>query len=209
MEEAKAVWDLRHFGIPLMRTIVRLDDGSLALIMSYLPGPTLEELTEDRKGIDPEHVCWIMERTLSTLRYLHFHGIVHGDVKPQNIIIQPETHQVVLVDYGLSLIRPTQNSSSKGYTPFFSSPEQTKDLPVLPESDFYALGMTMIHSLGGNVERKHVPEKVPEPVCEFIKRLIVKSPLERPSWGKEDLIETMQRVRVQAFGRASSAMKVL
>lgn len=209
IEEAKAVWDLRHYAIPAMRNVVRLDDGSLALIMSYIQGPTLEKIILEKKALDPEHVCWITERILGALRYLHYNGVIHGDIKPANIIIQPESHQVVIVDYGLSLIRPTMNSTSKGYTPVFSSPEQMQDLPLLPESDFYALGMTMIHMLGGDASRKHVPNKTPDAVCEFVKRLIVKNPLDRPSWNKEDIIDTLQKVRLKAFGRSSSAMKVL
>lgn len=46
-EEAKSIWDLRHFGIPNIRDILRLDDGSFALVMSYVPGPTLAQYVEN------------------------------------------------------------------------------------------------------------------------------------------------------------------
>jgi len=53
MEEARAIWDLRHFGIPAIRDIVKLEDGSLALIMSYIPGPTLEKIIKkNKKGLN-------------------------------------------------------------------------------------------------------------------------------------------------------------
>ena len=137
IEEAKAIWDLRHYAIPAVRNILKLEDGSLALIMSYIPGPTIEKIIEKNTKIDPENVCWITERILNALMYLHYHGVVHGDVKPQNIIVQPESHQLTLVDYGLSLIRPTRDSEVKGYTPYFASPEQEQGLTLLPESDFW------------------------------------------------------------------------
>lgn len=209
LEEAKAIWDLRHYGIPTMRDILKIDDGSLAIVMSYIPGKTLEKIVEKAGGLDAEHVLWITERTLNVLKYLHYNGVVHGDVKPQNIIIQPESHNLVLVDYGLSLIRPTKESKSVGYTPYFASPEQEKGNLLLPESDFYSLGMTMIYALGGDVERKKVPQSTPEPLCDFIKKLLVKDILYRPNWEKEDLCETITELRFKMFGRKHSGMKKL
>lgn len=204
-EEAKAIWDLRHYAIPSIREILKLDDGSLALVMSYIPGPTLEKIAENKGGaLDAETVCWITERVLNALKYLHFHGVVHGDVKPQNIIVQPDKHMVVLVDYGLSLIRPTADSSAKGYTPFYAPPEQVSGLTLLPESDFYSLGMTMIAALGGDLGRKRVPEDLPDQVCRFIKRLVAHDILDRPRWNEDDLIEDLRAVRIKSFGRSSS-----
>jgi serine/threonine protein kinase len=140
---------------------------------------------------------------------MHFQGVVHGDVKPLNVIIQPDTHQVVLVDFGLAAIKPTSKTESKGYTPYFGAPEQQKNLPLLPESDLYSLGMTMIHALGGDLQNKEVPSQTPDEVCKFIKRLLATNPISRPSWRNENLIETLQDVRQQSFGRMSSMLKAV
>jgi serine/threonine protein kinase len=207
IEEAKAIWDLRHFGIPAVRNIIKMDDGSLVLIMSYIPGPTLHKIIEKNKRLHTEHVCWIMERIFNILKYLHYHGVVHGDVKPQNIIIQPESHTVVLVDYGLSLIRPTSTSTSKGYTPYFAPPEQITGNVLLPQSDFYSLAMTMIYALGGDIDSKEVPTDVPDELCTFIRRFLVRDVLNRPDWEKEDFGDTIQDLRMQVFGRGRSQMK--
>jgi len=206
-EEARAVWDLRHYGIPAVRDLFKLDDGSVTLVTSYVPGPTLEQVIKKVKKLEPEDISWITTRALNVLKYLHYQGIVHGDLKPQNIIIQPEQHSVVLVDYGLSAIRPSGNDRNKGYTPGFASPEQESGKTLVPETDFYGLGMTMIYALGGDIDRKKVPEDTPDPLCHFIKRLIVRDVLSRPSWDKEDLIETFEKVREQAFGRLHSGFK--
>lgn len=208
-EEAKSIWDLRHWAIPAIREVVKLTDGSLALVMSYVPGPTLAEVVEKNNGLEPEHVCWIAERVLNALRYLHFNSVVHGDVKPQNIIIQPDTHQVVLVDYGLSLVRPRKDTINKGYTPFFASPEQERGMPLLPESDLFSLGVTMIYALGGDTAARQVPASTPDPLCKFIKKLVAFSALNRPNWTKEDLCQTLSDVREKAFGRRYSNMKPL
>jgi serine/threonine protein kinase len=212
LEEARAVWDLRHWGIPAMRDILKMPDDSLALVMSYVPGPTLAqilELPDYKNGLDPEHVSWITERVLNILKYLHLNGVVHGDVKPQNIIVQPKHHTVVLVDYGLSCVRPTSKDGAKGYTPYFAAPEQIDGKVPLPETDFYGLGMSMIFALGGDVEFIKVPGDTPDGLCALIKRFLKREPLARPNWSKEDLCETIRDVRKQDFGRKESNMKPL
>jgi len=210
MEEAKAIWNLRHFSLPVMQNLLRLEDGSLALIMSYIPGPTLEQIVKKVKRLDAEHVAWITERILNVLMYLHYHGVVHGDLKPQNIIIQPESHTVVLVDFGLSMVKPSATDGSKGYTPLYAPPEQVRGETLVPESDFYSLGMTMLFALTGDVNRvarREVPESVPVALCDFMRRLLVRDPLKRPNWKKENLFDTFKAVRKESFGRSRSNMK--
>ncbi|MBI2124877.1 protein kinase [Candidatus Pacearchaeota archaeon] len=177
--------------------------------MSYIPGPTLEKIIEKAEKLDAENVAWICERSLNVLKYLHYNAVIHGDVKPQNIIIQPESHGVVLVDFGLASVNPQSRTKSKGYTPYFSSPEQSRGETLIPESDFYSLGMTMIYALGGDIATKGIPSQTPEEFSSFIKRLIVRDPISRPNWEKEDLVETLQSIREKSFGRRHSCMKPL
>lgn len=217
IEEARAMWDLRHHAIPAVRNLLELDDGSLALVMSYVPGPTLAEIVEKyaKEGVrlDPEDVAWMTERILNALSYMHRHGVVHGDLKPQNIIVQPESHTVVLVDFGLSAIKPTRHTGSKGYTDLFAPPEQVRGSPLIPQSDLYSLGMTMLYALSGGdvarMERKEVPGEVPDIMCQLIKRFLIRDPLSRPDGRTENLMATCQHMRRAAFGRASSGMKSL
>jgi len=211
LDEARACWDLRHWGIPCMRDILRMPDDSLALVMSYVPGRTIAQIIEEEypQGLDPEHVAWITDRALNTLKYLHFNGVVHGDVKPGNIIIQNDSHALVLVDYGLSAIKPTSKDAAKGYTPYFAPPEQMLGGPLVPESDFFGLGMTMVYALGGDVEHVKVPGGTPEAMCGLIKKLIRREVLSRPNWKTEDLCQTIEKVRLEDFGRSTSGFKPL
>lgn len=208
LDEARAIFDLRHFAVPTVRDVIRMPDRSLSLVMSYIPGPTLAQIIERRKRLDAEHVSWITSRVLNALQYLHYNGVVHGDVKPQNIIIQPDSHHVVLVDYGLSAIKPRRSTVNKGYTEVFAAPEQIQGKPLVPETDLYCLGLTMIFALGGDVINRQVPEDTPDAFCTFIKRLLPLQVLSRPSW-KEDLCDTFAEVREQSFGRKASNMKKL
>src|SRR5438046_8895298 len=116
----------------------------------------------------------------------------------------------VVVDFGLSDVKTTSKSESKGYTPFFAPPEEINGKPLIPESDYYSLGMTMIYALSGGaeyVERKQVPNDVPDELCGFIKRLIARDVNSRPQYDKEDLVDTFGEIRKKVFGRATSGMK--
>ena len=211
IREAKTIWDLRHFALPAMRDFFVLPDGSCALVMSYIEGPTLYQVIEDfhakKKEMDPEKACWIMSRVLDALRYLHFNGVVHGDVKPQNIIIQEDIHAAFLVDFGLAASRPTRATRPDGYTPMFAAPESTQDKPPLPETDLYCLGLTMIYALGGNPSTRKIPASVPKPIKNFLQELVVYDVAERPTWEKVNLLDHLTEARVEAFGRAHSGIK--
>src|ERR1035437_1123536 len=153
VEECKVLWDLRHYALPAMRDLIQLDDGRVLLVMSYIPGLTLEKTIEKLGGpMEPESVMWIIERVINGLNYIHRNGVIHGDLKPQNIIIQEDKHMAVLVDFGLSLVKPTHTTQSKGFTPFYAPPEETANKPLVPESDYYSLGMTMLYALSGGHE---------------------------------------------------------
>lgn len=216
INEARAMWDLRHYSIPSVRNVVRLDDGSLALISSFIPGDTITQIIEEYKAakklIDPENVAWITSRLLNALSYLHHHGIVHGDLKPQNIIIQRAEHAAVLVDFGLSAIKPDGKHKAIGYTDVFAPPEQKKGKPLIPQIDYYSLGMTMIYMLNGGDDRatiaQRIPASTPDALTKFVKRLISEYPFDRPS-EREDVAETFDSVRKNAFGKTASGFKKL
>lgn len=211
-QEACAVWDLRHYAIPVMRDMLRFEDGTSALVMSYIEGPTLEQIVQKKGQLDPEHVVWIIQRVLNALQYLHFHGVIHGDIKPQNIIVQPDIHMAVLVDYGLAMVKPAADDENIGYTEIYSPPEQQKGEPLIPETDLYSLGMTALFALNNNERRtrqKRLSSKVPKPMRDLLTRLIVRETLSRPNWEKGDLIAEYEEMRVKSFGRAHSDMKPL
>jgi serine/threonine-protein kinase len=211
INETQAMWDLRHFAIPAVRDLIRLDDNSLILATSYIEGPTLEQVVQKIGAIPVEHVSWIVERILNALWYIHERGIVHGDLKPQNIILQHVNHHACLVDFGLSMIKPSSKDRCPGYTEYFSPPEQMDGLPLLPESDFYSLGVTIIYALVGgdfkHVTARDVPSNLPDPFAKFIKKLLVRDALQRPSWSRSNIFEEFQQVRAQSFGRGHTNME--
>lgn len=212
INEAKSVWNLRFYTIPAIKDLFRLDDGSLTLIRNFIPGVSLREQVQINGVIEPEKVCWTTQRILEGLYYLHFNQVIHGGIEPANIIGEDENHLASLIDYKFSVVNPAIDKGSKGFIPFFAAPEQIQDpfgpkLPLLPQTDFYGLGKTMIYALTGKleaVERNEIPVFVPEPLKLFIDRLTKLDPLERPNWNSENLITTLEEVREKVFGRRRS-----
>jgi serine/threonine protein kinase len=212
LNEAKAIWDIRHYAFPAVRDLLRLEDGALAIVMSYIPGPTLEQVVKHLGPIDPEHCGWIFERLLAGLNYLHASGVIHGDIKPQNIILQPERHGAVLIDFGLSMMKPTSKSANIGYTEHFSPPEQASTSvrkPLIPETDLYSLAMTILYALTGKLTDKHsIPSTVPREFKNFLLKFLETEVLKRPNWEKENILEGITKVRIACFGTKNTRGKI-
>jgi serine/threonine protein kinase len=212
VKEALTMWDLRHYSVPAIHDIIDMDDGSVALVMSYIEGPTLEQVVKQYGRLDAETVLWIAQRVFNALAYMHQHGVIHGDIKPQNIIIQEKNHMAVLVDFGLAMVNPTSLSHNIGFTELFSPPEQQEDSrgPLLPQSDFYSLGTTMLYALSAKesmVRARSTPDDTPEPVRQFIRKLVRQDVLTRPKWGKDDPVDELVKIRQEVFGRSHSNFK--
>jgi serine/threonine protein kinase len=212
LNEASAIWDIRHYAFPAVRDVLKLEDGAIAIAMSYVPGPTLEQCVQHIGAVEPEHSAWILERLLAGLNYLHANGVIHGDIKPQNIIIQPDRHSAVLIDFGLAMIKPTGKDHNVGFTNHFSPPEQiaTERKPLIPETDLYSLGMTMLYVLSGKriTRIDQLPRNVPTAFRNFIAKLIVPDINRRPNWQKTDLLEEVANMRIASFGTRNTRGKV-
>lgn len=203
-KEATLLSQINHYSLPSFRDFFQAPDKSYMLVMQFIEGKNLYSAVEKHKAIEPESIAWITQRLLNALHYCHAEGIIHGDIKPPNIIVQPFKHNAFLVDFGLSSVRPTAKTKPKGYTEVFVAPETLTGKPPIPESDLYSLGLTMIYALGGNPFTKTMPSHVPQPLQEFFKRLVQHEPLKRDSWEKGDLIARLSDTRLESFGRRHS-----
>lgn len=216
LNEARAIWDIRHYAFPAVREVMKMDDGAMAIVMSYVPGPTLDQAVKHLGKIEPEHVGWIFERLLAGLNFLHANGVIHGDIKPQNVILQPNSHGAVMIDFGLAMIKPTSKDSNIGFTTYFSPPEQlaADRKPLIPETDLYSLGMTMLYALTGKcTPRSDLSTKsgsigISKQFNDFIQNMTEIRVQDRPSWDKEDILKRMQDVRYGSFGTRNTRGKV-
>jgi serine/threonine-protein kinase len=203
LNEASLLWDVNHWALPTVKDVLTSADGDVLMVMSFIAGDELFDYVKTHGPVDAETACWIAQRILSALYYLHFQGIVHRDVKPANIIVNFDTHIATLVDFGLSKLKPDGTPDPSGYTPFFGAPEQIDGKAPIPESDIYSLGMTMIYMLGGDIRSKTVPDSVPWQLKDFIHAMIREDPLKRPKSCKE-LNEELGEIRNKLFKRKHS-----
>jgi len=199
LDEAALLWDVNHWALPTVKDVFIDTEGDLLMVMSYVPGEQLMDYVEAQGPVDAETGCWIAQRILNALYYLHYRGIVHRDVKPANIIVDFNSHIASLVDFGLSKLKPDGSPDPSGYTPLFGAPEQIDGKAPLPESDLFGLGMTLLYMLGGDIRSRRLPA-VPSPLQEFIRVLVRENPLERPRDCRA-LNEQLTSLRRQLFGR--------
>ena len=119
--------------------------------MDYIDGRTLEDIVDEKGPIHPEDVCWITERLLGALYYIHFNGVIHSDVKPQNVFVEPSKRDIKLIDFGLSYYKPKSTSKAIGYTPRYAAPEQLTNTKtdITYKADQFAIGVIAYFILTG------------------------------------------------------------
>jgi serine/threonine protein kinase len=138
----------------------RLEDcgGRMFLAMELVRGPTLSDLVSMHGPLPVEDACMYMRDIARALRDLHQSGVVHRDVKPENVIVVESKGERVakLLDFGLAAdtgagadARMTRLGERPG-TRHYMSPEQAWDAPAHPVFDIYALGVTFYEVLTGH-----------------------------------------------------------
>jgi serine/threonine protein kinase len=202
-QEAKLLWRLNeHHSIPGAKDFFEAGDGSCVLVMSYIDGSTLEDIVKSKSRIHPEDVCWITERLLGALYYAHYNGIVHSDVKPGNVIVEPKKHDIKLIDFGLSIYKPKSGTRPIGYTEAFAAPELLQGKTPIPETDLYGAGIVLLYGLGGNPLTKEYPMDIDTRLKEYCDSLLRYDPMERLNWEKDpNPIEKLSDLRLEIFGR--------
>jgi len=154
LNEGKRQAQLQHPNIVPAMDFFQVE-GRSYLVMQYVEGQNLEvRLKKENPPLTPQEVHSIGCDILNALGYAHSMGVVHRDVKPSNMIIDPKG-RVLLMDFGIALAlteeqRLTRTNTSMG-TPDYMSPEQiTRPLEVDFRSDIYSFGCVLYAMLSGN-----------------------------------------------------------
>src|SRR3954451_2343349 len=127
-------------------------DGTPYIAMELVDGQTLKDLVLERGPLPPHVAVGLTEQILRALAYAHRRGIVHRDVKPQNVILDPEG-QAKVADFGIARAghsEMTQTGAIVG-TVQYLSPEQAEGRPVDHRSDLYSTGIVLYELLTGRV----------------------------------------------------------
>jgi serine/threonine-protein kinase len=207
-QEAKLLWKLsEHHSIPHAKDFLRAPDRSYVMVMDYIDGQSLDSMIPKGQRMHPEDACWITERLLSGLYYCHYMGVIHSDVKPGNVIVEAHKHDIKLIDFGLSVYKPTSSTKPVGYTEAYVAPELLNGGTPIPETDLYGAGIVMLYALGGDTFTKEFPKDTPVPIKDFCNALLRYNPVERPNWEKADLVKSISDIRQEVFGRRHTSAK--
>ncbi|WP_229072476.1 serine/threonine-protein kinase [Actinoplanes sp. DH11] len=192
--EARAMASLRHGGVVPVYDFGETDDGAY-LVMARVDGQPLNQRITERGPLSPAETLSIVAQAARALAAAHESGIVHRDVKPGNLIIEPDG-TVVLVDFGVA--RSAGSVTLTGArevvgTALYIAPEQVSKQTTGPAADIYALGAVAYHCLAGRppfvgdnplaVALQHVgepppplPDSVPAPVRDLVMTALAKDP---------------------------------
>src|SRR6185437_11469879 len=125
--------------------------GVIFYAMGFIDGESLTERVRRAGPLPPAEVARMLQEAAWALSYAHSRGIVHRDVKPDNILIERATGRALLVDFGISKVA-NSTVTSLGETlgtPQFMSPEQAAGEPADARSDLYSLGLVGYFALIG------------------------------------------------------------
>lgn len=150
------------------------EDGDVHyLVMEYIEGQTLKEFIVSHGPLSPERALPIMQQLISAISNAHYNGIVHRDIKPQNILMDLDGN-VKITDFGiamaLSATAHTKTNSVLG-TVHYLSPEQARGGMATKKSDIYSVGIVFYELLTGklpfsgesavSIALKHLQEETP------------------------------------------------
>jgi len=153
--EAEAMSRLSHAGIVGVQAFGRLPDGAYYLVMEYVDGAPLSRWLE-AGGLAPAQAAFMLRQVLFALGYAHAMGVVHRDLKPDNIMVGADG-RARMIDFGIAKLlekaaagQLTRKGIALG-TPYYMSPEQATGQPVDGRADQYAAGVILFQTLTGRV----------------------------------------------------------
>jgi len=177
IQEARMMAAIRHPNVAAVHGWGQLPRGGLFLVLEWVRGVTLHERLQEARAraqwIETAEACRILRNIAGALDTMHGAGLVHGDVKPANVMLDASLDRAVLIDFGLAMHlpsgwrsssgnwNPSELPTAKGGTPGYSAPEQLEaGRPPLahPSLDVYALGaLAYALLIGAGPFAQHAP----------------------------------------------------
>ncbi len=198
--EADAIATLAHVNIVRIHDIVEAE-GTTFIVMELIAGPSVEAVLASAGLFSPARAASIVCQTAQALVAAHAAGVVHRDLKPPNLMLDPGG-TVKVMDFGIAKVTGSALRTQAGIrlgTPYYMSPEQAQGRPVDARSDLYSLSVVLFELLTGQppfqgddpfaVALKHITDSppdlsslrpgFPEPLPSVVRRGLSKAPADR------------------------------
>jgi serine/threonine-protein kinase len=156
--EARAASLLDHPNVTIVHDFGEEPDGLVYIVMEYLSGASLQALLDEQRRVEPRRAIELMIQVCAALAAAHERGIVHRDIKPDNIMLvhgrddEGRTVELVKVcDFGIAALEATPDASAAGWTagtPEYMAPEQAQGRSDA-RTDVYACGIVLYEMLTG------------------------------------------------------------
>ncbi len=212
---------------PNLQTVLTLhtDEPPFYFVSPYLEGATLRSALDCSVPLNLPQILWVARQLAEAVQCLHSAGWIHGDIKPENVIVSPAGH-ATLIDLGFAKrIGQVDNKNVLQGTVAYAAPESFHaQLPSGAASDIYSLGVVLFETLTGRLPfsssnasevavghlhetpptvRSFIPD-IPNRVCRLVRRLLSKAPLRRPA--ADELVYRLTALEVEYF-ELRSALK--
>lgn len=221
--EARAAVTLSHPGIITIHDVVE-HHGAPVIVMEFIRGQSLAAAIRLQGRLPVERVAEIGAAMLGALTEAHGAGIIHRDIKPDNVLLTKD--RVVLTDFGIAhLADATTKLSQSGTvigTPHYMPPEQLEGKRPTPANDLWALGATLYHAIEGRppfeadglhalavavFTRPHRPPAHAGPLAPVLEALLTKDPAQRA--GAAEAIELLASALRSSRSRADTTEKAV
>ena len=212
--EAKSAASLSHPNIVSVYDRGQTEDKHY-IVMEYVPGETLKDCLRREGPVPAKTAAEVASQITAALDAAHSRGVIHRDIKPQNILVT-EAGGVKVADFGIARAASHATITHAGQilgTPHYISPEQAGGEPAGPRSDLYSLGVVLYEMLTGEppydadtptaVMMKHMNSqlrppremnpKIPENINALTVKLLSKSPEERHQSAAE-LLDDLEKI---------------
>ena len=147
--ESRSAAKIHHHNVAAVHQVGTLEDETPFIVMEYVEGRNLADVLQAEGVMEIDQACHALSQVASALVAAHEKGIVHRDVKPENVVRERDSDRVVLTDFGIAgiletgtetITRITQQGQLLG-DPRYMSPEHLLGEPITEESDVYSLGI--------------------------------------------------------------------
>lgn len=192
LREARTAAKLSHPHIVPIHLVEERDE-LVYFVMAYVEGESLGQRIRGRGPLAPSQVGRMVQEVAWALAHAHQQGVIHRDIKPDNILLEAGTQRAIVTDFGIARVADAGTMSAKGEvvgTAHYMSPEQATGEAVDGRSDLYSLGVTSFYALTGKLpfDGENLPALIHQHVSVPAPRVATRAPTV-PTW----LAETVDR----------------